>query len=502
MAESEKIMSIAGIDVGTSGCKIVVYDTNGNVLSSAKRTYPEMGDHGYREISPDIVLQMVKEIIREVTSNCIDKIEALAVASLGESIVCLDQNDRCLCNSMVTGDRRGIEECQKLVLSISKEEIMDITGLPASEMYSLPKLIWMNENTDVFIRSKYVLFYEDYIGYVLTGVRKVSYSSASRSMAFDIREKAWSEKLLSTTGIKVQQMSEPVPSGTIVGKVTKEAAAELGLSEDTLVVSGGHDQNCAALGGGVISGHQSEDGHGTCELMLMMLKRPDRTQYMIDKDLVCVPYILPDTYLTYIEITTCGILMNWSRDTIFSGIRNACQDMQINFFEYMDQKVSDIPTSLLVLPQFGSSGNPNVDYDAKGLIWGLTIHTKLEEIYQAIKESMAYQMLMAYEDLLPLGVDADSICITGGGASSEYTLQLRADVFNKKVVILKNKEAGTLGAAITAGTAIGKFITFEEGVHSTVKFAGTYLPNPQKHSLYMEQYKKYKKLYQLVYNFK
>ena len=168
----------------------------------------------------------------------------------------------------------------------------------------------------------------------------------------------------------------------------------------------------------------------------------------------------------------------------------------------MDQKVSDIPTSLLVLPQFGSSGNPNVDYDAKGLIWGLTIHTKLEEIYQAIKESMAYQMLMAYEDLLPLGVDADSICITGGGASSEYTLQLRADVFNKKVVILKNKEAGTLGAAITAGTAIGKFITFEEGVHSTVKFAGTYLPNPQKHNLYMEQYKKYKKLYQLVYNFK
>ena len=495
-------MAIAGIDVGTSGCKMTVYDVRGNILSSAKRTYTETGDRGRREISPDIVLEMVKEAIREASRNCPEKIEALAVASLGESIVCLDGAGRSLCGSMVTGDCRGIEECARLTEMISKEEILSLTGLPASEMYGLPKFMWINENMDVFPRTEYVLFYEDYIGYVLTGERKVSYSSASRSMAFAIESKKWSEKLLAAGGLGVSQMSEPVPSGTIVGRVKKDVAEELGLDEDTLVVAGGHDQNCAALGGGVVSGGQSEDGHGTCELMLAMLDNPAKTPYMLENDLVCVPYILPDTYLTYIEITTCGILLNWCRDTIFSGIRDECARNGANFFSYMDSKTTDCPTDLLVLPQFGSSGNPHVDYDAKGLIWGLTIHTRPEEIYQAVKESMAFQMLMAYEALGPLGVDAESICITGGGASSDYTLQLRADVFNKKVLTVKNNEAGTLGCAIIAGTAIGRYRTFEEGAWTAIQYDKCFSPDAGRHSLYMPRYEKYKDLYGRLYNFK
>lgn len=494
-------MAFAGIDVGTSGCKMVVYDLDGNVLTSGYRSYEELGQQGYREIDPDVVINQVLDVIKEVAEKTPESIEALAVASLGESIVCLDQSRKSLYNSMVTGDKRGIDECASLEQIISKQEIMDITGLPASEMYSLPKLMWMNENTDALKKAKYIFFYEDYVGYILTNKRKVSYSSASRSMAFDIEKKEWSKKLLSIVGISVEQLSTPSPTGTIVGTVTQEMSKKLGLSEDTIVVVGGHDQNCAALGAGVISTNQAEDGHGTCELMLMMLPKILKSPYMIEKDLACVPYVFPDTYLTYIEITTCGILLNWSKGTIFKGIYQNCESQGIDFFQYMDSKLENEPSELLILPQFGSSGNPNVSYDAKGLIWGLTIHTKPEEIYQAIKESMAYQLLMAYETLSSIGVDTESICITGGGSVSEFTLQVRADVFNKRIITMTSKESGTLGCAIVSATAIGKYASFEEGVRRAVKVKKTYYPDTKKHDLYMKKYEKFKELYNLMYKF-
>jgi xylulokinase len=495
-------MAFAGLDIGTSGCKMVVYSLDGSILYQVHRPYKEFGDNGYREIKPEEVLYNVKEVIKDVAHGSPEPIEAFSIATLGESIVCLDKYGKSLCNSMVTGDKRGIEETEKLIEQVDKEEIMNITGLPASEMYSLPKLIWMNENTGVFKEAEFILFYEDFIGFVLTGKRKVSYSSASRSMVLDIEKKEWSEKLLKIAGISSTQMSDPVPSGTILGKVKKEISIELNLSEDTIIVAGGHDQNCAALGAGVISQLQGEDGLGTCEVMLMMLPGALKTKYMIENDLVCVPYILPDTYLTYIEITTSGILMNWCRDTFFEDIKQKCEKEGMNFFEYMDELASNVETDLLILPQFGSSGNPNVNYDAKGLIWGLTVHTKPVEIYRAIKESMAFQMKMAYESLQPFQIDLDSIRVTGGGANSSLTLQIRADVFGINMDTLVSKESGTLGCMIIAATALGKYKSFEDGVNQVVKVNKTYIPNIEIQENYKNKYEQYKRLYKLMYNFK
>ncbi|MDD3140149.1 MAG: FGGY family carbohydrate kinase [Lachnospiraceae bacterium] len=495
-------LAFAGIDVGTSGCKMVAYDLEGNVLASSKREYKEMGTDGHREIDPNLVWENVQAVIRETAVNCSEKIEALAIASLGESIVCLDDKGKVLCNSMITGDKRGIEECKKLEQVISKEEVMNITGLPLSEMFSLPKFLWMHENTNIFVKAKYILFFEDFIGYKLTGNRKISYSSASRSMAFDIEKKEWSKRLLGYVGIDVEQLSEPLSPGSIVGKISEEISEMLMLSDETLVFVGGHDQNCAALGSGVVSGEQGEDGHGTCEVMLLMLPKILRTKYMIENDLSCVPYMFPDTYLTLIELTTCGILMNWCRDTLFDEIRKKCLETGEEFFTHMDSKLSMELQNLLVLPQFGSSGNPHINFDTKGLIWGLTIHTTPYEIYQAVKEGMAFQMLLAYETLLPLGIETQYICITGGGAASEYTLQMRADIFDKEIVVLENKESGTLGCAIISATAMNHFASLEDAVEHMVKIKKRFQPNKERHKKYRQQYEKYKKLYELMYDFK
>ncbi|MGC4019036.1 MAG: FGGY-family carbohydrate kinase [Muricomes sp.] len=339
-------MSVAGLDIGTSGCKIVVYDLEGNIKAACSHSYKEEGADGYREIDPATVLPGVKACIKNVSKELDDPIRALAVGTLGESVVCMDEDGKILGKSMVTGDKRGILEVEEILQKVSREEIMDITGIPASEMYSLPKLLWMNKHTDMIKRAKYIFTYEDYIGYYLTGNRKISHSSASRTMALDIEQKVWSEKLLEIAGISKEQMSVPVSAGTIVGQVLPEIAEELGLSPEMKVVAGGHDQECAALGAGVVTSGIGEDGHGTCEVLNLMLGEPLRTKAMIETDMACVPGMIPGTYMTNMEITTCGILMNWSRDCMFEGIHRRCKETGENFFAYMDRKATGIKTEL------------------------------------------------------------------------------------------------------------------------------------------------------------
>lgn len=100
---------------------------------------------------------------------------------------------------------------------------------------------------------------------------------------------------------------------------------------------------------------------------------------MIENDLTCVPYVFEDTYLTSLEVTTCGVLKDWARDTILQGREMECEARNIDFYnEYIDAAIADMRTDVMLLPQFGSSGNPDINYDAKGTITGLTVHTKPE----------------------------------------------------------------------------------------------------------------------------
>ena len=494
-------MLFAGMDVGTSGCKMLVYDLDGNIVYQSSRKYQEEGSGGHRELNPEIVISKVKEVLREIATKCTEGIVSMAVTSLGESVVCLDKNNKVLTNSMLTGDSRGIPETQEIIDILGADRIFETTGLPPNELYGLPKYMWLNRNTNAIKDAAAILYYEDFVGYILTGQRKVSYSSAARSMAFDIRKFEWSEDLLSLAGIHKEQMSEPIPPCTVIGMILPKIADELGLNKDLKVVAGGHDQICAALGSGLFAPEDGECGMGTCEFMFTMLPKVMMTSYMKKNDFTCIPYVFPDTYLSSIEVTTCGALKDWARDNIFQGINRKCQEEGRNFFQYMDDLARDIQTDIMILPQFGSAGNPDLSMDAWGTITGLTIHTKPEELYKGILEGMAFQMYLAYERMQKLGTTMQRIAVTGGGAASELTLQIRADVFGMEVDSLESAEAGTLGCMLMAATAVGAYSSMEEAIKKTVRIKKRYIPDSDMTSYYRKKFENYKHFYEEMHDF-
>ena len=106
-------MAFAGMDVGTSGCKLLIYDLDGNVIFSLPENMQRKEPATQRAESGGI-LSAVKELLKEAGKECPASIEAMAVTSLGESVVCLDENDRVLANSMLTetaADRGNRGDC-------------------------------------------------------------------------------------------------------------------------------------------------------------------------------------------------------------------------------------------------------------------------------------------------------------------------------------------------------------------------------------------------------
>lgn len=402
-------MSIIGIDIGTSGCKVCSFNSKGKLLSSSSRKYPEKQINGTREIKPDQVRDNVLDAFEETILKCPEPVQAIAVTCLGESLVCLDSDDHVLYPSMVTGDNRGQEGVDRLCESLGADYIFSITGLMPSQLYSLPKMIWMKDHTTVFQNTHKIFFYEDYIGYLLTGERKISYSSAARSMALDIHNLKWNEQLLSFANLTPKHFSEPVPSGTIIGYVKKELASRFHLTENVPVVAGGHDQACAAIGSGFINASIGEDCIGTCECLALMLPSEYDANTLKMLDMPCMIYPVGNAFFTTLEITTCGVLMNWARDNLFKGSRQICEAQKKDFFQYMDERIAGRKTEVLILPQFGSSGHPDLNYHMSACISGLTLETKEEDLYLALKESMIYQIKLASEYASPLNLTFVSV---------------------------------------------------------------------------------------------
>ena len=260
-------------------------------------------------------------------------------------------------------------------------------------------------------------------------------------------------------------------------------------------------RSCAAFGSGLKDPHVGECGMGTCEFMFLMLPDMGDPQYMIDHDFTCVPYVLGNHYLTSLEVTTCGVLKNWCRDTILNGIAKECEERGENFFAHMEKRIRGLSTEVLVLPQFGSSGNPDINCRVSGTVTGLTIHTKPEEIYLAVLEGMAFQMKLSYDLVKRLGVAVRRMICTGGGARSDVTLQLRADLFGMEVVTVQSEETGTLGCMLLAAVADGAYGSMEEAVRRVVKTAKVFRPDASKRDYYQRKYERFRRLYEAMHLF-
>lgn len=492
-------MKIGGLDIGTTGCKLTVFDGDGAYLGKAYRDYPVRRDVGGHEIDVSAIMDGVYAVMGEMAAQYPD-LAGIGVTSFGETFAMTDEGGAPLHPAMLYTDPRGAAECRELAGRLGEKHIAEITGLRPHEMYSISKMMWIKKNRpEVYAAAKHIFLIEDYVVWCLTGNAQIDYSLATRTMAFDINALTWSREIFDAAGIDVSLLSTPVPTGTSAGSVTPAVAQKTGLPSSTQIVSVSHDQVAAAVGAGAFDSDLAVDGAGTVECLTPIYDSVPDVDTMYNGYFSIVPYVVPGKYVAYAFSYTGGALLQWCTDTLAKQEKALAQEEGTSANEYLERQYGrDEPTGLLVLPHFAGAATPYMDTGSKGAVLGLTAATTLPELYRACMEGVAYEMRVNYEALRGSGIRFTRLHATGGGARSRVWMQMKADVLNLPITALKTVDAGTVGCAMLTGISTGLFCGLDDAATHMVQEMETYYPNAEMHKKYMVIYERYQKLYQAV----
>ena len=490
-------MKIAGLDIGTTGCKLSVFDETGKYLDKAYQDYTVRRGHSEHEIDAMAILEKVMWVIREMAAKYPD-IAGIGVTSFGESFVMTDELGIPLHPVMLYTDPRGKAECKQLLKSMDSMTMASITGVKPHEMYSISKMIWIKKNRpEIYKQAKHAFLMEDFVVFHLTGKAQVDYSMAARTMAFAICSLKWSREIFKLADIDMSLMSETVPTGTSAGNILAKIAKETGLSPDTQIVSVSHDQLSATVGAGVFTSDKAAEGAGTVECVIPVYDGLPELKAMYEGNYAVVPYVVPGKYIAYAFSYTGGALIQWCVDTLAKKEKELAKEKGISVNELLEGEVTE-PTGILVLPHFAGAATPYMDTGSKGALVGLTAAHGVSDIYRACMEGVAYEMQINMDCLKKSGVQFEKMSATGGGAKSRVWMQMKADVLNMPITALATIDAGTVGSAMLTGIVTGCFKDLEDAAAHMVEETVTYYPRQEMHEKYKKVYRRYKMLYDAV----
>lgn len=492
-------MHLIGLDVGTTGCKAVVFDLEGNIKGYGFHEYDVICKKpGWAEQESEKVWEFTKLVVRQaVQESGVKDIKALSLSVQGDAVIPVDKNILPLHNTLLGMDYRGVKQSEKSSELIGDRELFNITGMRPHPINSLIKILWFKDNMpDIYKKTYKFMTYADYILAKLGSKKAViDYTMASRTMAFDLAQMRWSKYILEKLDVNIDMLSEAVPSGNIVGEVNASLAEELGLPKGVLLVAGGHDQTCAALGAGVVEENIAIDSHGTAEVVSTAFKKPVLSDFMYNSFYPCYCHAKKGMYFTFSLNHIGGILFRWYRDNLGYAEVKEAEQLGIEAYQLMETKAPKSPSPVFILPHFNGSGTPWCDLDSKGAILGLTMATTRHDIVKGILDSLTYELRINIETMRKAGIKIDELRCVGGVAKSPKWLQIKADITGCKVATLKVREAACLGAAILAGTAAGGYQSVDEGVSNTVSLKEIYEPDEKSYKLYNERYNIYKDIY-------
>ena len=481
---------LLGIDVGTTGTKTILFSDSGEPLRHAYRPYPtEHPNIGESEQNPHHWWQAIIETVREVTPDCGSQVAAISLSTQGGTLVPVDAEGEPVRPAFVWNDYRFTHQREQYLQEVGPAETLYQTcGWKLGSGLPLLAIRYMRDKEpELFAKSEKFLSVPSYVALKMTGNPKVDISNAGIEQLTNIRAFRYDEKLLNFAGIRESQLAEVVPSGTVIGKLTKEAAVAMGLSENVCLVSGAHDQYAAALGAGALQAGDIMIGSGTCWVITALGSNPDFSRGL-SQSVSAVPGLWGSLW----SLSSGGVCLDWLRKNI-AGAENAPLD-----YDSLNAGISGCKAAeenLFFFPFSGTCGNGKAF--TRATFTGLDLSHNRYHAARAVMEGVAFQitwMLEAFPE------KPQSLTLTGGASKSPVWAQILSDIAGLPVNIPQVADLGCVGAAILAGTGAGIFQSLQKGYEALAVPTQTIQPaNPQYKGL-LDIYKQQATALYGVYN--
>ena len=222
---------LLGIDIGTSACKVAVFDKEGKVLAAANGDYPVYyPQEGWAEQNPEewwsAVCRATKETVQKA-GIAPAEIAGVGIDGQSWSAIALDKEGKVLTNTPIWMDTRAQDICERLNKEIGEDKIFEVAGNSLQPSYTTAKIIWYKENLpEVYEKIDKILQSNSFIAFKLTGAITQDMSQGYGLHCFDMKKGCWDEEMCRRLGIPMEFLPEICECDHVVGTVKAKAAAE------------------------------------------------------------------------------------------------------------------------------------------------------------------------------------------------------------------------------------------------------------------------------------
>ncbi|MFC6645794.1 xylulokinase [Granulicella cerasi] len=434
-----------GIDCGTQGTKALLVNEKGESLGRgyAKHELVERSN-GAREQQPEWWVAALKIAVRDAlqSASTTEPVLALGVSGQQHGLVVLDENKQVIRPAKLWNDTETAPQNSAIIERLGgKDAFFARFGIVPLTGYTVSKLLWLAEKEpENFARVRHILLPHEYLNFWLTGELRAEFGDASGTAFFDVRKREWTREVLDAidggTGQLFAALPELVNSDGIVGKLRPEVAAELGLSPECVVSSGGGDNMMGAIGTGNVREGVVTLSLGTSSTVYSFSTHPAN-----DPTGNVAPF--------------CSSSGGWLPLVCTMNATNVVTGT----VQLLGKHVTDIDASLdktepgadglVFLPYLNGERTPDLP-DARGSLHGISsTNFTPDHMIRAAVEGVSFGILSGL-DLVLEGRQAETIQVIGGGARSRAWRQLLADASGATIQVPEEEESGCLGAAIQA----------------------------------------------------
>jgi xylulokinase len=401
-------------------------------------------------------------------------------------LVILDEADQVIRPALIWCDQRSQPQVDWINQTAGKEMVVRSTANPVLTGFTLPKLLWVRDNEPgQFGRVRRMLLPKDYIRFQLTGEYASDVSDASGTALFDVVQRRWSLELVDQLGLDRAILPRVYESSEITGVITPEAARETGLEPGTPVVAGGGDQAASAVGNGIVTPGVVSCTLGTSGVVFAHSQQP---AYDAAGRVHTFCHAVQGAWHVMGVTQGAGLSLQWYRNQFAPGVD----------YDALTAEAAQAPAGsqgLYWLPYLMGERTPHLDARARGGWIGLTAKHTRADMIRALLEGVSYSQKDCLDIIEQIGVQVDSVRVSGGGARSAFWRQMLANVFAKRVVTLETQEGSAYGAALLALVGTGAYSSVPEVCKAVIREVDSISPQPDAAQLYAARHPIYKSLY-------
>jgi len=409
-------MTILGLDVGTTGLKMGVYRTHGDMLhliGQYSRDYPiNVYNEGlFGDIEQEKWQAAFAAGCREM-KDLMGDVDVIALSGTTPGLTAMDSEGHALYPAILMLDQRSRLQAQRIINTVGIQKLLDETGnMPVAGGCSLASILWIRDNyPEIFKKARMFGHSNTFMARWLTGEYAIDPSSASLMALYNTvrNDLTWNEDIANTFEISLDRLPAIIPSHESTGRVLRSLASELGLKKEPHVVIGGNDAVLAAYSIGIKNPGDIINVYGTCEITLVCLPR-----CLSSRKYNVRAHVIPDRWLTLYVMNAGGQALEWFRSVFCSEI--SVNDFYGDFLSHAIGGWLDRESTVTYVPYL--MGSRYSLEPLKGEFTGLTHETTREEMLAALVRGLCeYQR----DHLKEIGIEVQlkkDICITGGAAS-------------------------------------------------------------------------------------